>query len=182
MSRLLVAFTVAIGASISASACSSPNDGPTSPSAVPGSQDVTSTGSSPASSVPSAVPPRFNVQAILRGDGFGLVEVRQEKDPTQNILYFDVWVRDLLPNTSYGLQRAVDVPQDGVCTGTNWSTLGQGTTPQPFVTDERGTGRAALWRATPLTVSPSDIHFRVIQTGTTNVPLQSDCFKLFPRD
>jgi hypothetical protein len=103
MSRLLVAFAVVIGASISASACSQQNDGPTSPSAVPGSQDATSTGSSPASSVPSAVPPRFNLQAILRGDGFGLVELRQEKDPTQNILYLDVWFRDLLPNTSYGL-------------------------------------------------------------------------------
>ena len=175
MSRLLVAFAVAIGASISASACSQQNDGPTSPSAVPGSRD--------ASSAATAVPPRFNLQVILRGDGFGLVELRQEKDPTQNILYSDVWVRDLLPNTSYGLQRAVDVPQDGVCTGTNWLTLGQGTTPQPFLTDEKGTGRAELWRSLPTTgIPPSDIHFRVIQTGTSNVALHSDCFQLLLRD
>lgn len=138
--------------------------------------------SSSADASATSVPPRFNLQAILRGDGFGLVELRQEKDPTQNILYLDVWVRDLLPNTSYGLQRAVDVPQDGVCTGTNWITLGQGVTPQPFLTDETGTGRAELWRAVPLTVTPGDIHFRVIQTVTSTVVLQSDCFKLFPRD
>jgi hypothetical protein len=136
----------------------------------------------PLNLAPNAGQPHFNLEAILRGDGFGLVSLRQEKDPTQNILYMDVWVRDLLPNTSYGLQRAVDSPRDGICTGTNWLTMGQGTTPQPILTDDRGTGRAALWRAVPPTVTPSDIHFRVIQTGTSNIPLQSECFQLLLRD
>jgi hypothetical protein len=130
----------------------------------------------------NAQQPHFNLEAVLRGDGFGHVELRQQKDPTQNILYMDVWVRDLLPNTSYDLQRAVDSPRDGVCTGTNWLTMGQGTTPQPILTDDRGTGRAALWRAVPATASASDIHFRVIQTGTSNVPLQSGCHQLLLRD
>lgn len=126
--------------------------------------------------------PHFNLEAILRGDGFGLVKLRQEKDPTQDILYMDVWVRDLLPNTSYGLQRAVDSPRDGVCTGTNWLTMGQGTTPQAIVTDDTGTGRAELWRSVPATALPADIHFRVIQTGTSTIALQSDCYQLLVRD
>jgi hypothetical protein len=138
--------------------------------------------SSSADASPNAEQPRFNLEAVLRGDGFGLVKLRQHKDPTQDILYMDVWVRDLLPNTSYGLQRAVDSPQDGVCTGTNWLTMGQGTTPQPILTDDTGTGRAALWRPLPATVMPSDIHFRVIQTGTSNVALQSACYQLLLRD
>ena len=130
----------------------------------------------------NAAQPHFNLQAILRGDGFGLVSLRQEKDSTPDVLYMDVWVRDLLPNTSYELQRAVDGPRDGVCTGTNWLTMGAGTTPRLIDTDDKGTGRAELWRALPPTVTPSDIHFRVIQTGTTNVVLQSDCFALLLRD
>ena len=128
------------------------------------------------------VTPRFNLEASLRGEGFGLVKLRQQKDPTQDILYMDVWVRDLLPNTSYDLQRAVDSPRDGVCTGTNWLTMGQGTTPQAILTDDTGTGRAALWRPVPATATPSDIHFRVIQTGTSNIALQSDCYQLLVRD
>jgi hypothetical protein len=145
-------------------------------------EDPNSTGSSPVSSAAAAVPPRFNLEAILRGDGFGLVTLRQEIDPTQDILYMDVWVRDLRPNTSYDLQRAVDAPRDGVCTGTNWLTMGQGTTPQPILTDGTGTGRAALWRAVPATALGSDIHFRVIQTGTSNIALLSGCHPLLVRD
>ena len=72
--------------------------------------DASSTGSSPASSSATTAQPHSNLEAILRGDGFGLVTLRQQKDPTQDILYMDVWFRDLLPNTSYGLQRAVDSP------------------------------------------------------------------------
>ena len=138
--------------------------------------------SSSADASATTVPPRFNLEAILRGDGFGLVQLRQQKDPTENIFYMDVWVRDLLPNTSYSLQRAVDGPRDGVCTGTNWLAMGQGTTAQPILTDETGTGRAQLWRPVPPTVTPSDIHFRVIQTGTNNIPLHSDCYQLLIRD
>ena len=164
---------------------------PVSPTSVPSSIGASSMASplavspatQPSFNLASNAPrPHFNLQAILRGNGFGLVELRQQKDPTQDILYMDVWVRDLLPNTSYGLQRAVDVPRDGVCTGTNWLTMGQGTTPQSILTDDTGTGRAALWRPVPATVLPSDIHFRVIQTGTSNVALQSDCYPLLLRD
>jgi hypothetical protein len=126
--------------------------------------------------------PPFNMEVILRGEGFGHVKFRQEKDPTQNIYFMDVWIRDLLPNTSYSLQRAVDFVLDGVCTGTTWGTLGQGTTPHPILTDETGTGRAALWRPSQANPVPVDHHFRVIQTGTSHVVLQSDCYRLIVRD
>jgi hypothetical protein len=82
------------------------------------------------------------------------------------------------------LQRATDTVLDGRCTGTNWLTLGKGATPQPVVSDDRGTGRAALWRDLS-SVTPGsafDIHFRIIQNGTANVPLQSDCYRFVVRD
>jgi len=134
----------------------------------------------------AAEQPPFNVEAILRGDGFGLVKFRQEQDPTHNIVDLDVWVRDLLANTSYSLQRATDSTLDGVCTGTNWLTLGEGPTPHPIVTDDTGTARAALWR--DLSAVPDgttfDIHFRVIENGTTpaHVVLQSDCYRFVVRN
>ena len=168
-----------IGVCVFAAACSGAT--PTAPSATMAPMAVLS---STADAVVTATgaQPHFNLEAILWGDGLGHVKLRQEKDPTQNILYMDVWVRDLLPNTSYDLQRAVDTPRDGVCTGTNWLTMGLGATPLPFLTDDRGTGRAELWRPVPATAAPSDIHFRVVQTGTSIVALQSDCYPLLLRD
>ena len=153
---------------------------PTAPNleVAPGSRLSESGGTS---STTSPVP-HFNLNAILRGDGFGLLKLRQEKDPTQDILFMDVWIRDLLPNMNYDLQRAVDSPQDGVCTGTNWLTMGQGTAPHAILTDDQGTGRAELWRALPMTGTQSDIHFRVVPTGTGNVVLRSDCYRLLRRD
>jgi hypothetical protein len=132
----------------------------------------------------NAAQPPFNLEAILRGDGFGLVKFRQKKDATQNIIDLDVSVRGLLAGKNYNLQRAVDTTLDGICTGTNWLTLGQGLTPQPIVTDDAGSGRASLWR--DLSTQPPgttfDIHFRVIQEGTTNIPLSSDCYRFVVRD
>lgn len=122
--------------------------------------------------------PNFNLEVVLRGNsGFGLVKFRQPND-SEFVVYLDVWVRDLLPNTAYRLQRAVDTTLDGSCTSTDWLTLGQGLTPQGIVTDDRGTGRAALWRAVPPQQGSSfDIHFRVVADGS-NVPvLQSDCYE-----
>jgi len=127
-----------------------------------------------------ATPP-FNDEIILRdvtsAGGFGHIKFRQPKDGDL-IIYLDTWVRDLAPNASYRLQRAVDTNIDDNCTSTAWLTLGQGLTPRAIVTDERGTGRAALWR----TISPSnlgtefDIHFRVIDASGT-VVLESACYQ-----
>ena len=124
--------------------------------------------------------PHFNLEVILRNDdgGFGHVEFRQPND-AQRIVNLDVWVRDLAPNTSYQLQRATDANVNDDCTGTNWLTLGRGTTPAVIVTDDRGTGRAKLFRdlsAVPVGTT-FDIHFRVIRTGTTAVVLNSECYQ-----
>src|SRR5919201_811472 len=66
--------------------------------------------------------PNFNLEAILRPagastDGFGHVKFRQPKDDAK-IIYLDAWVRDLAPDHSYVLQRAVDTTVDGNCGGT----------------------------------------------------------------
>jgi len=127
--------------------------------------------------------PPFNNEIILRDvsgeNGFGHVKFRQPND-ADKIVYLDTWVRDLAPNASYRLQRAVDTQLDDVCTGTGWLTLGQGTTPAAIVTDARGTGRAALFRnlgATP-TGTEFDIHFRVVTDASPPaVVLQSGCYQ-----
>src|SRR5205085_10788524 len=115
---------------------------------------------------------------------FGHVKFRQDKDSAANIVTLGVWVRDLAPNTSYSLQRAVDTVLDGSCTGTNWLTLGQGAAAQPIVTDDDGTGRADLWRDLSAFAPGTafDIHFRVVETGTTSAVLQSECYRFVVRD
>lgn len=126
--------------------------------------------------------PRFNLEVILRdvtdGHGFGLVKFRQPNDASK-IVHLDTWVRDLAPNHSYVLQRAVDPLLDGNCTGTAWLTLGKGLVPQAITTDDRGTGREDLFRdlAALPTGSQFDIHFRVIDAVTLAPVLQSDCYR-----
>jgi hypothetical protein len=51
------------------------------------------------------------------------------------------------------------------------------------VTDDTGTARAALWRDLSA-VAPGttfDIHFRVIENGTSHVALESDCYRFVVR-
>lgn len=128
--------------------------------------------------------PNFNLEAVLRPavsgpeTGLGLVKFRQPND-ADKIVYLEVWVRDLAPNHSYYLQRAVDTNVDDICTGTNWLTLGQGLVPEAITTDERGTGRAELFRdlaAVPTGIE-FDIHFRMIDAVTSAVVLQSGCYQ-----
>ena len=128
--------------------------------------------------------PHFNLQAILRpaaggpDGGFGLVKFRQPND-ADKIVYLDVSVRSLAPNHSYYLQRATDTTVDDDCTGTNWLTLGRGLTPAAIMTDDRGTGRAQLFRN--LAAVPAgmqfDIQFRVIDAATSAVVLESGCYE-----
>lgn len=177
-------WAFAIGCvSVFAMACSGRGASPTAPTV--GSDRVSAVAVGGSSQSPAAAEqPPFNLEAILRGDGFGLVKFRQEQDPAHNIVTLDVWVRDLLANTSYSLQRATDTTLDGVCTGTNWLTLGEGPTPHPIVTDDTGTARAALWRDLSALAPGTafDIHFRVIDNGTSQVALQSDCYRFVVRD
>jgi hypothetical protein len=122
--------------------------------------------------------PNFNLEVVLRGDGFGLVKFRQPKDD-QAVVQLDAWVRDLAPNSEYLLQRAVDAVVDDECTSTDWLTLGAGLQPRSIVTDARGTGRARLSR--DLSAVPPgtefDIHFRVVDARTLAIVLQSECYQ-----
>ena len=124
--------------------------------------------------------PNFNLEVVLRattGTGFGLVKFRQPKDDAF-IVHLDTWVRDLAPNHGYHLQRAVDLVVDDDCTSADWLTLGQGLTPFAIITDDRGTGSAALWRAVPMLPGTEfDIHFRVVDDVSGNVALQSECYQ-----
>ena len=136
--------------------------------------------------------PNFNLEVILRdvtgGTGFGHVKFRQPNDDAR-IIYLDTWVRDLAPNRDFLLQRQVDTAPDGDCSDAEslspWLTLGEGLTVTPIRTDDRGTGRAALFRDLdppgPMTgPAPGmrfDIHFRVIDTVTSAVVLQSGCYQ-----
>ncbi len=121
--------------------------------------------------------PNFNLEVILRGEGFGHVKFRQPNDGTF-IIYLDVWLRDLAPNTSYLLQRAVDTNVDDNCTSTAWLTLGKGLQPQSITTDATGAGREELFRNVPaLPGSEFDIHFRVIEESTSAVVLTSKCYQ-----
>jgi hypothetical protein len=121
--------------------------------------------------------PYFNLEVVLRGDGFGLVKFRQPNDDAF-IVNLDVWLRDLAPNTSYLLQRAVDTNVDDNCTSTAWLTLGQGLQPQSITTGATGTGREKLFRMLPPAPgSEFDIHFRVIDEATSVVVLTSKCYQ-----
>ncbi len=123
--------------------------------------------------------PPFNLEVILRGDaGFGHVKFRQPNDGSK-VVYLDTWVRDLKPDTSYRLQRAVDTVLDGNCTSASWLTLGMGPAPQDIVTDEKGAASAALWRdlsAVP-TGTGFDIHFRLIEAASGALALESGCYR-----
>jgi len=174
MNRTCAALTI-LAALLAA--CSVDRAAPTSAVAAVGG--ATPTPSISASSWGPETPP-FNNEIILRdvtgGGGFGHVKFRQPNDDNLTVL-LDTWVRDLAPNTSYRLQRAVDTDINDDCTGTAWLTLGQGATPAAIVTDDRGTGRAALFRTLTAPLGATfDIHFRVIDQSNA-VVLESACYQ-----
>lgn len=122
--------------------------------------------------------PNFNLEVVLRGDGFGLVKFRQPNDDAL-VINLDTWVRDLEPNTAYVLQRAADTNLDGICASTAWLTLGRGLVPQTITTDDQGTGRESLFRSVAaLGVGATfDISFRIVKVSTSAVVLTSDCYR-----
>ena len=130
-----------------------------------------------------AADPRFNLEVILRSPtgekGFGHVKFRQPKDD-QLVIQLGTWVRDLAPNSSFVLQRAVDAELDGACSSEAWLTLGKGIIPQALNTDASGTAREDLSRdvaAFPVGAK-FDIHFRVVDAVTQSVVvLASDCYQ-----
>jgi hypothetical protein len=122
--------------------------------------------------------PNFNLEVILRGDGFGLVKFRQPNDDAL-IIYLDTRVRGLEPNTAYVLQRAADTNLDGICPTTGWLTLGKGSVPQSITTDDRGNGQESLFRSVAAAGvgATFDIWFRVVNVATSAVVLTSDCYR-----
>ena len=175
----VIASSLVVG--LLATACSSSSRSPVAPQARPDA-------AAPSVASLLGVTPPFNLEAILRAPGgavgFGHVKFRQPKDNLE-IIYLDVWVRDLAPDTTYLLQRAVDTTLDGTCTGTGWLTLGKdNVTPGPITTNEAGTGTATLSRNVGAVAQPDDgfdIHFRVIQQSNAAVVLQSDCYRFVVR-
>ena len=123
-----------------------------------------------------------NFVALLRpvsggsAHAFGVVLFRQPHD-AENVVLLDVLTLGLAPNHSYFLQRATDTTVDDTCTGTNWLTLGRGPDPQAIETNERGFGRAHLFR--DLGTTPDgmrfDFQFRVIDSVSQDVVLVSSC-------
>jgi hypothetical protein len=109
-------------------------------------------------------------------DAFGVLLFRQPHD-AKNVVFLDVWTLGLAPNHSYSLQRATDSIVDDDCQGTNWLTLGRDLEPQAIETNERGFGRAHLFRdlATIPDGTRFDIQFRVIDSVTQDVVLVSSC-------
>jgi hypothetical protein len=122
--------------------------------------------------------PHFNLEVVLRGDGFGLVKFRQPNDDSR-IVNLGVSVRGLQPNTAYKLQRAVDTNLDKVCTSTSWLTLGKGLVPQSITTDDRGSASEDLFRDLGAFAPGTtfDIHFQVVDATTGAVVLTSECYQ-----
>ena len=83
--------------------------------------------------------PSFNLEVVLRGEGFGLVKFRQPNDGTF-IVNLDVWVRGLLPNTSYLLQRAVDTSSMTIAQARPGSLLEKDSCHNPLLLMRRGQG------------------------------------------
>jgi hypothetical protein len=183
MFRSISSSVIVIAVALPGMACSQAGHSPAAPSSLaPAAPETSSRGEVQSA---SAEQPPFNIEVVLRGDGFGLVTFRQVRDPSQNIVTLGTFVRDLQPNTSYSLQRAVDTAIDGVCTNASgWLTLGEGLTPHAIVTDDTGTGRADLWRNLSAFAPGStfDIDFRVIDNTTGAVVLQSGCYQFVVRD
>lgn len=182
--RRIVPVTI-LSVLVVSAGCAQDSRPPTAPSPVQVASVPETGASGPSTALEGAaagagpqVPP-FDLEAILRGEaGFGLVKFRQPND-AQKVIYLDVWVRDLEANHAYRLQRAVDVPADGTCTSSSWLTLGQGLSPLAITTDDRGTGRASLWRDVSAIASGAlfDIRFRIVD-DTTQVPvLTSECYQ-----
>lgn len=130
------------------------------------------------SSLRSSEKPHFNLDVVLRGDGFGRVKFRQPKDDAF-IINLDTKVRDLEPNTAYVLQRAADTNLDGICSSTAWLTLGKGLVPQTITTDRKGRGEESLFRDVAALGAGAtfDITFRVVNVVTSAVVLTSDCYR-----
>ena len=128
--------------------------------------------------------PCYNLDVLLKGNGkekgIGFIKFRQDPD-TARIISLETFVKNLIPNHEYLLQRAADPANvvDGDCTSTTWLTLGKGLTPQSILTDSHGDGSESLSRdITAVARGTSfDIHFQIIDAASMEVILASDCYE-----
>ena len=122
--------------------------------------------------------PHFNLEIVLRGEGFGLVKFRQPNDASR-IVNLGVSIRGVQPNAEYTLQRAVDTNLDGICTSTSWLTLGKGLVPQTIGTDRDGSGSEELFRDLGALAPGTtfDIQFRLVDATSGAVVLTSTCYQ-----
>lgn len=103
-----------------------------------------------------------------QGSGHVLVSPTAKDRPTFDV-QVEVNVQDMLPNSTFTVQRRFDLTVDGVCTGTTWLTNGL------LSTTEGGAGAQhfEVERGAPLFSGVQfDVQFRVIGNGTE---LRSDC-------
>jgi hypothetical protein len=167
-----------VSATIATTACQDPSTAPRTLSVNSNALADRSTGDTP----------NYNLELILRpagsGDGFGHVKFRQAQDDNAALQRIDlgVWVRDLAPRTEYLLQRATDGNLNGVCTGTNWLTLGEGSVPQSILTDDQGTAKQDLFRVLTNPPTPEGTTFdimRIIRKDDASAQpvLISDCYQ-----
>ncbi|HEX5023969.1 MAG TPA: hypothetical protein VFV68_01800 [Agriterribacter sp.] len=126
--------------------------------------------------------PLYDLDVPLRGEGketgAGFIKFRQNAD-TARVVTLDTWVKHLLPNHSYLLQRAVNPVADPTgCSSTAWLTLGEGLVPKSILTDAHGDGEANLWRDISGIPRGTAFHirFQIIDAGTMELVLSSDCF------
>jgi hypothetical protein len=106
----------------------------------------------------------------ISGQGTGNVLVSPTaKDRPTFAVEVEVNVQDMLPNSTFTVERRVDLTPDGACTGTIWLTNG------PITTSAGGAGAQhfEVERGAPFVSGVRfDVQFHVIGNGTE---LLSDC-------
>jgi hypothetical protein len=118
-----------------------------------------------------AEPGTHSELTAISGQGTGHVLVSPTaKDKPNFDVQVEVNLRGMLPNSTFTVERRVDLNPDGVCTGTAWLTNG------PIDTSEAGAGAQhfEVERGAPFVSGVRfDVQFHVIGNGTV---LLSDCF------
>ena len=106
----------------------------------------------------------------ISGQGAGHVLVSPTaKDRPTFAVEVEVNVQDMLPNSTFTVERRVDLTPDGVCTSATWLTNG------PITTSEGGAGAQhfEVERGAPFVSGVRfDVQFHVIGNGTE---LRSEC-------
>ena len=125
--------------------------------------------------------PLYDLDVPLHSEGknagVGFIKFRQNPDAAR-VITLDTWVKNLLPNHSYLLQRAVNPIADITgCSSNSWLTLGEGLQPKSIITNSHGEGSAKLWRDISGIAPGTAFHirFRILDEATLAPVLASDC-------